>query len=88
MLSRMLASIFLCLTVMILGAEMLKFLEGSEQGWISISQIINFGGGLEQVNGETIDSPDRWQNFLSFFLNFPAVVVFMGISVLLFFKNR
>lgn len=88
MLSRLLAYIFLSLTVIILGAELLKFLESGKQGLISISHVVNFVSALNGPHLVLADSPDRWQTMLLPVLKLPIIVVFGAITMLLFLKNR
>ena len=88
MLSRLLAYILLSLTVIMLGAELLKFLEGGEQGLISISHVVNFVSALNGPHLASADSPDSWQTMITPVLKFPIIVVFGVITMLLFLENR
>ncbi|MCB2091786.1 MAG: hypothetical protein KDF58_10070 [Alphaproteobacteria bacterium] len=88
MLSRLLAYIFLSLTVITLGAEFLRYLEGNEQGLISIAHVMNFMEAIKGTHLASADSPDNGQAMLSPVLKLPIIMPFGVITMLLFLKNR
>ena len=89
---RLLAYIFLCLMIMVLGAEGLKLLEGNGGGWIPVSQVIDFISSTDlsrlvsgiNDNGES----SIGNNILVPLLDFSAFLGFMFLSGMLFFLSR
>ncbi|MDG1997494.1 MAG: hypothetical protein P8J14_13430 [Emcibacteraceae bacterium] len=82
---RMIGYVSLCLMVMVLGAELLRFLEGSHDNWISLYEIIHFSwnGEIESVkNGSVIGD-------LTFsIIQIPALFCLLFIGLLLPFMFR
>ena len=76
---RLVAYIFLCLSVMILGAEGLRFLEGDNEGWLNLAQVINF------LNSSWINLE---QSMLAPLANLAAFFTFMGVFIVLILVSR
>lgn len=89
---RFLAYIFLCLTILVLGAEGLRLLEGGGGEWITVAQMVDlipFGeaAGIES-EAEGANVGDGWENILEQLLNFSAFFASMILSGILFFMSR
>lgn len=76
---RLIAYIFLCLVVIVLGAEGLRFLEGDNEGWISVSQVIVF------INSNWFNME---RSVLAPVSNLAALFTFMGTFFVLFLVSR
>ena len=82
---RMIGYVSLCLMIIVSGAELLRFLEGSHDNWISLYEIINFSwnGEIESVKDGSV------MGELTFsFLRIPALFCFLFIGLLLPFMFR
>lgn len=77
---RFIAFLLLILMFIVIGAEGLRLLQGGNDQWISIEQIINF-----VFMGDT---GNQKENFRSEVLGFPAVLTFAVISGILFLLSR
>ncbi|MBL4603563.1 MAG: hypothetical protein JKY84_12515 [Emcibacteraceae bacterium] len=89
---RLLAYIFLCLMIMVLGAEGLKLLEGNNGGWIPVSQVIDFisSTDLSRLVSRINDNGESsiGKNILVFLLSSSAFLGLMFLSGILFFLSR
>lgn len=88
---RLLAYMFLCLTIMVFGAEGLRLLEGGGGEWITVAQMVDlmpFGetAGIEQnAEGGNVGGGE---NIYEPVLNFSAFFATMILSGILFFLSR
>jgi hypothetical protein len=85
---RLFGYIFLFLMLIVLGAEVLRFLEGGHDRWISIAQIIDSFGIVTGTTSEEEGIAGIWQNLLAPMLDFPAFFSFMIVAGILFFMTR
>ena len=74
---RLVGYFFLCMMIMVSGAEGLRFLEGKNDGWITISVIMDF-----------IDSKANWLQILDPLRNLPVIFTFMVVAILMFYISR
>ena len=87
---RLLAYIFLCLAIMILGAEGLRLLEGGESTWITVEKMFDLMPLIENLDFENKSSSTKGglKNISEIILNFPAFFACMLPSVILFILSR
>lgn len=83
--TKILGYIFICLMIMVFGAEGLRILEQCGEGWITIAQVIDFiSSDLPAVNSE--DGVEK-SVFLAP-LNFSAFFTFLAVGCILLFISR
>ncbi|MDG1707524.1 MAG: hypothetical protein P8H03_02120 [Emcibacteraceae bacterium] len=82
---RMIGYISLCLMITVSGAELLRFLEGSHDHWISLYEIIHFSwnGEIESVNDGSVIGDLTFS-----ILRIPALFSLLFIGLLLPFMFR
>ena len=87
---RLLAYMFLCLAIMVLGAEGLRLLEGGDGDWITVTQMVDLipFGETAGIEGEGANAGDGWENILEPLLHFSAFFATMILSGILFFLSR
>ena len=86
--------IFICLMIMVLGAEGLRVLEGRTSGWITVPEIFELFSS-DQIGqlGEKMEQSylsGFWQDILTPLLNIPAVLIFLffGLALIIMSRNR
>mgnify|MGYP003624462302 CR=1 FL=1 len=89
---RLLAYIFLCLAIMVLGAEGLRLLEGGDGEWITVGQVVDLiplaeTAGIES-EAEGANVKRSWEIILEPLSNFSALFASMILSGILFFLSR
>ncbi len=77
---RFIAFLLLILMFIVIGADGLRLLQGGNDQWISIEQIINFAFMGDTGNQDA--------NSRSEVLGFPAILIFAVISGILFLLSR
>ena len=75
----------LCLMIMVLGVEGLRFLEGGHTGLLTLSDVIEF---IQYENIESENIKDQEYVNLSLILNFSAFYCFLIIGITLAFMFR
>jgi len=92
LIGRFLAYLFFILMIMVLGAEGLRYLQGNEQGWITLSQLIEFVFDLETVAERSVNDGNgsqlMWNNILIPISRFSAAAIFFVVGSLLFIVFR
>ena len=86
--------IFICLMMMVLGAEGLRFLEGRASGWITVPEIFELFSS-DQI-GQLNEKMERsylsgfWQDILTPLLNIPAALIFLffGLALIIMSRSR
>jgi len=87
---RLLAYIFLCLAIMVLGVEGLRLLEGGDSTWITVAQMYDLIPLIENLDFENKSSSTKGalENIFEIVLNIPAFFACMFPSVILFILSR
>ncbi|MBT5072581.1 MAG: hypothetical protein HOJ34_10000 [Kordiimonadaceae bacterium] len=82
---KLLGYIFICLMIMVFGAEGLRILEQNSEGWITLGQVIDFVSSalpdLQSDNGAD-------QGVFLTLANFSAFFTFMILGCILLFISR
>ena len=86
--------IFMCLMLMVLGAEGLRVLEGRASSWITVPEIFELFSS-DQIGqlGEKMEKSylsGFWQEILTPLLNIPAAFIFLffGLALIIMSRNR